>query len=119
MIIFEEPELDTPSLQPCVSCKKHKVIHPGDYCNSCALKWEPVFGDSYFLVIPSSVADIMEATGIDGAYLNAKQERAFEKHCKYVVYFHKGEWREIVISDGFHLPTIMKRIFERDNDQKA
>lgn len=107
--------MDRPlNLKPCIGCKELKVLHSGDYCKDCAIKWEPMDGDSYFLVVPSSVSDIMEATGIDGAYLNAKQEAAFEKHCKYVVYHSKGEWKEITIDDGFHLPTVMKRLFERE-----
>lgn len=103
------------NLKPCAGCKKQKVLNPGDYCIACALKWEPMPGDSYFIVTPNTLADIVEATGIEGSYLKAKQEHAFEKNCKYVVYYSKGEWKEIVINDSFHLPTVMKRLFEREN----
>lgn len=99
-------------LKPCIGCHKRKVFHPGDYCKDCAIKW--VSGDSYFVVTTSSIGDIMEATGIDGSYLKAKSDLAFEKHCAYVVYHTNGEWKDITVSDGFHLPTIMRRLFERE-----
>jgi hypothetical protein len=118
MIVFEEPDMDLPlNLKPCVGCKQLKVLHSGDYCNDCAAKWEPTHGCSYFRVDPQSVGDIMDATGIDASYLKAKADVAFAKHCSYVVYYVKGEWRDITVDEGFHLPSLMLRLFEREGSE--
>jgi hypothetical protein len=62
------------------------------------------------------MGDVHEISGIEIPYLKAKSEKAFEKNCSYVVYHSKGEWKEITIDDGFHLPTVMKRLFERERN---
>ena len=104
------------NLLPCVGCKQLKVLKLGDYCVSCALEWHPK-DDEYFVVNSKNLDEVSAATGATKKYLNAKQAAAFEKHCSYVVYCIRDEWKEILVNEGFHLPTIMKRLFERENKQ--
>jgi hypothetical protein len=112
MIIFEEPEMATHNFLPCANCNQKRVVKPGDWCNQCAMRWERKVSE-YFVVDPQSISDVHEISGISRSYLNAKQERAFEKNCKYVVFYAQGKWKEVVISDRFHLPTVMKNILSR------
>jgi hypothetical protein len=100
-----------PPFKPCVSCGRLKVINAGDYCKDCAAKWRD--DPEYFVVDPKSAADIHEISGIMVSYLMAKQERAFEDNCVYVIFYAGGKWKEVTVAERFHLPTVMKRLISR------
>lgn len=103
-------------LNPCRSCGRAKVVKAGDYCVSCALKWDqPAAWGDYFILDPDILDDVAEITGVERAYLKIKQEEAFEKQCKYVVFFDFSQnvWDEITIHDRFYLPKVMENILQR------
>lgn len=109
--------MDRPlNLKPCQRCKKKKVLHPGDYCNLCATQWESRTSE-YFVVNPETLDDVAEVSGVDRAYLKAKQESAFERACVYVIFYGKETWNEIVISERFYLPKVMENLLSRLEDQ--
>lgn len=100
-------------LLPCAGCKKAKVLKPGDYCVACALEWPEAPG--YIVVTPKTLEKAVRDSGLAGDYLRAKSDRAFEQYQSYVIYYVSGEWREILISDKFPVPYVMKNLLENHN----
>jgi hypothetical protein len=117
MIVLEEPEMDRPlNLLPCALCKQPRVLKKGDYCNACATKWDRIYEEYFIVTDTETVADVSEISGIAPEYLKAKMENAAERHCVYVIFYGKGAWNEIVISDRFHVPFIMESILSKEQE---
>lgn len=102
--------MDDLGLLPCAGCKEAKVLKQGDYCVMCALEWPST--PFYIVVTPKTLDKAIRDSGMAGEYLKAKSDRAFETFKSYVIYCINGEWKEIVISDKFHVPTVMKNLLE-------
>lgn len=99
--------------RPCESCGLSKVVTPGDYCRACAAVWRlPVTDDEYFVVSLDTVEHAVESSGLAASYLKSKAKQANNRGQAYVIYFAKGQWEEITISERFHLPTVMQFLFK-------
>lgn len=98
-------------LVPCAGCKQPRVLKLGDYCRECALEWPE--NSTYIIVSPNTIEKAIHDSGMTGEYLKAKSEKAFENYQTYVIYFKDGEWKEICISDFFHVPTAMKNLLAK------
>lgn len=98
-------------LLPCAGCKELKVLKLGDYCAQCALDWPS--GPYYIVVMPKTIDECIRASGLDGEYLYARSNKAFERFQQYIIYFVDGDWKEVVISDQFHIPTVMKNLMKK------
>lgn len=104
-------------LYPCISCGRPKVVKTGDYCVDCALQWvQTVSEHEYIIISPATLNLAEQRSGVTREYMFAKMERAFENYQHYVIFFAKGGWREIVISDRFYIPVIMQNLFEQLED---
>ena len=120
MNVFDEDYWNTPQ-EPaarwwtmCAACGRQKVLKTGDYCLRCALI--DMGGRQYHIVNEDNVSKVVEATGIDGSFLLAKYRNLHELKCFYVLFFARGEWQDIVIDERFHVPSVMKHLFDRLED---
>lgn len=98
-------------LLACAGCKKAKVLKLGDYCIACALEWPE--HPCYIVVTPKTLDKAVKDSGIDGDYLRAKTDKAFDHYQSYIIYCVNGEWKEILVSDRFHIPTVMKNLLKK------
>jgi hypothetical protein len=102
---------DIVHLNPCARCGRRKVLKPGDYCIACALDPDDTAAD-YIIVSTPTLEEAVVRSGISGEYLKAKHERCFERFQNYIIFFVNDEWHEIVISDRFAIPPVMKNLFK-------
>lgn len=112
-----EEMYNTPRFHICQGCGRKKVFRPGERCRSCAVVH--VYShpdDAYFIVEPNLINEIQSATGIAGDFLLAKYRNLHELKCFYIVFHARGEWQDIVIDERFHVPTVMKHLFQRLHD---
>lgn len=98
----------------CASCNFNKVVHLGDYCPTCAVI--PPDYDEYYIISPGVLTLVSKKSNIPLSFLKAKMERCFERYQHYVVFRSRGQWHDIVISEKFHIPTVMKALFKRLED---
>jgi hypothetical protein len=111
--MHEEPD-DRIYFNPCTSCGMSNVLKPGDYCRACATTWRlPSAENEYIIVSPATLEAATLQSGIAKSYLKAKQEEAFERDQKYVIYFARGQWDDLIVSNRFYLPVVMKFLFEQ------
>jgi hypothetical protein len=103
--------MDDYGLLPCAGCKQAKVLKYGDYCVVCSLEWPE--NSNYIVVTTKTLDKAIHDSGLTGEYLKAKSDLAFENYQSYVIYCIDGEWKEIVISDKFHVPTVMKNLLAK------
>lgn len=114
MIVFEEPDVSTPNFVPCASCGKPKVLKVGDYCTTCALDSDLVASKYEYIIVSRATLDVAaEKSGITREFLVAKMARAFENFQIYVIYKWGEEWKDLLISETFYIPNVMKNIFEK------
>lgn len=117
-MMYEEFDPNTPiKLNLCRRCGKERVLKPGDYCRECAvISDDRVAEDTYIIVEPHTLEDTIRKTGIAKTYLQAKYARAQEMNCRYVVFYIREGWQDIVVSKKFYLPQVMETVFERLHD---
>lgn len=106
--------MEGPSLNPCASCGKHKVLKPGDYCRSCAIISDLPDGKYEYVILSRAMLDIAaEKSGMAREFLVAKMDLAFEHNQQYIIFRTGEQWHDILIHDRFPVPVVMKRLFER------
>lgn len=104
----------TPNFVPCASCGRLKVLKPGDYCISCALDPALTASEHEYVILSRATLDIAaEKSGITREFLVAKIERAFENYQNYIIYKIGDEWKDLMISDRFYIPIVMKYLYKR------
>ncbi len=97
---------------PCASCGINKVFHLGDYCRTCALDPDLTASEhTYIILSPATLNLAAEQSQLALPYLRIKMERAFEQFLHYVIYFGPNGWDELLISDKFYIPHVMKYLF--------
>lgn len=117
MIVFEEPDMAKPNFVPCSACGKPRVLKVGDYCTACALETNLTASEHEYIILSPATMDIAaDRSGITREFLAAKMGRAFENYQHYIIYNLDGEWRDVLVSDMFYIPTVMKGLFKRTED---
>lgn len=103
-----------PNFGPCASCGKPKVLKTGDYCLQCALDPAlPASEHEYVILSPATLDVASEKSGITREFLVAKMGRAFENFQHYIIYKDGEEWKDVVVSEQFFIPAVMKNLFRR------
>lgn len=106
-----------PNFLPCASCGKPKVIRLGDYCVACASDSDITASEHEYIILSRATLDhAADRSGITREFLVAKIERAFENYLTYIIYRVGEEWKDIMISDRFYIPVVMKHVFRREGD---
>ena len=104
----------------CTSCGMGNVLRDGDYCRACATTWrlpQPQISDNeYIIVEDGSIDAAAESSELPVKYLVAKYRKANLKRSHYVLFFARGVWDEIEVNTKFHLPTVMRNLFEALGD---
>jgi hypothetical protein len=104
-------------LKPCRSCGRPRVLNPGDYCIKCAVIWHSETAlDNYFIVEPGTFDDTAQVSGLDPYWLAGQMVEAETTDCQFVVFFTRNRWESIRVSNAYHIPTVMRKVFERLRD---